>query len=375
MGRLHRYIFANVLVASVASVLVFVFCLIAANLVRDLGDLLARGILTPALAFELIALLVPFTVAFGAPLGVLIGTLLVVGRLTARREVAAMRGAGCSLWWVARPVLAVGLVGTLLAAGVNLYLGPWARTQYKELPARVLFADPLRILRAGEVLEVTPELRLYAGEKEGTQLRNLWIWQSGEAGETLSLTRARTGEVVVEEGVALTLLLRDGVTELPGWQAQTSAKLPPMASFEEQAVRFELPEWLNTTRPRPKLSNMTLPQLQARRAQVSETWKPGAKRQTELARIDYYVSGAVAKAYAVLALATLAVPVALRTGRRESFANVGLGLLLAAGYYTATIAVDWLGDEAALKPALLVWLPNLLAQGVGLVALWRQNGR
>ena len=58
-----------------------------------------------ALFAELLWLLVPYAFSFAMPLGVLIGILLTMGRLSANQELTALKAAGISLYSIAAPVL------------------------------------------------------------------------------------------------------------------------------------------------------------------------------------------------------------------------------------------------------------------------------
>ena len=80
-----------------------------------------------------------------------------------------------------------------------------------------------------------------------------------------------------------------------------------------------------------------------------------------------------AMAFSVLSLALIGIPLGIRVGRRETYANFGLALILAFVYYFLVIAVSWLDRQPDLRPDLLVWLPNLVFQGVGIWLLAQAN--
>ena len=111
MNLLHRHIFKSVLFACATGVALFAFVLMVGNAIKDLMPYLVAGQLKSEMFAELVLLLVPFVVSYALPFGVLAGVLLVLGRLSAEHEVTAMRAAGLSLPWIARPIL-------LLAAGI-----------------------------------------------------------------------------------------------------------------------------------------------------------------------------------------------------------------------------------------------------------------
>ena len=78
-------------------------------------------------------------------------------------------------------------------------------------------------------------------------------------------------------------------------------------------------------------------------------------------------------AISVLSLGLIAIPLGIKVGQKETYANVALALALALFFYFLMIVVGWLGARPELRPELLIWLPNLVFQGAGLAFLVREN--
>ena len=76
-------------------------------------------------------------------------------------------------------------------------------------------------------------------------------------------------------------------------------------------------------------------------------------------------------AFSVLAFALLAVPLGIKVSRKETSANLGVALALAMGYYFATVVAGWFDNRPELRPDLLMWLPNLAFQALGVWLLRR----
>ena len=73
-----------------------------------------------------------------------------------------------------------------------------------------------------------------------------------------------------------------------------------------------------------------------------------------------------------LTLAFLAVPLAVRVGRSETFVNAALALAIALSYYLLSSMASYVKDPA-LRPDLLVWLPNLTVLVLGWFLLRRAS--
>ena len=82
----------------------FVFVLLLGNAMGDIFGLIFAGKLDAVLFFKLLALLIPYVTAYALPLGMLTGTLMAMGRLSAQHEITAMKSAGLGMTQLASPV-------------------------------------------------------------------------------------------------------------------------------------------------------------------------------------------------------------------------------------------------------------------------------
>ena len=82
----------------------------------------------------------------------------------------------------------------------------------------------------------------------------------------------------------------------------------------------------------------------------------------------------LALGFSVLSLAFLAVPLGIKVQRKETSANLGIAMVLAMFFYFCMNMIGLLDKYPALRPDLLLWLPNLLYQVLGFW-LWSRVGR
>ena len=80
-----------------------------------------------------------------------------------------------------------------------------------------------------------------------------------------------------------------------------------------------------------------------------------------------------AMAFSVFSLAIFGVPLAIQVGRKETYANLAIALVIAMTYYFLMIVVSWFEESVALRPDLLIWLPNIIFQGGGLYLIRRAS--
>ena len=78
----------------------------------------------------------------------------------------------------------------------------------------------------------------------------------------------------------------------------------------------------------------------------------------------------LASAFSVFSLALLAVPLAVRVGRSETFVNASIALAVALSYYLMSSAAAWVKNPV-YRPDLLIWLPNLIVVAIAVMLLRR----
>ncbi len=362
MNLLHRHIFWSVLTACLAAVGFFAFVLILGNAMKDLiGYVLAGQIPLPVFG-KLLGLLVPYVAAYALPMGVLTGVLLVLGRMSAQREVTAMRAAGLSVGFIARPILLLGLTGALLAAAVNFYYMPRARTAYKATLAEAVSRNPLSFIVPKTFIRDFPGVVIYVNDKDGGELRDLWVWQLDDQQRVLTFGRAQTGRVEYDQetNVIQVTLSQVAVEYRDPAHPEDFSKAPHTAAVESWPIRLELDSILGRQPQRQRVAWMTWDQLLAERARAARSEDAEAALKVSIA-INQKASSAVA----VLAFAFLAVPLGIKVSRRETSANLGVALVLVMGYYFLTIIAGWLEKYPALQPQLWLWVPVLVFLGLG----------
>lgn len=386
MKVLHRYIFWAALSASICAVALFVFVLLAGNALRDILGLLAAGRLTWSLFLHLLLLLLPYVFSYALPLGVLTGTLLVMGRMSARGEIVALKSIGLSLWHLAAPVFAVALMGVGVSGWINNYLAPDARIHYRDLLANVIRHDPLRFIVVGAPIHEFGGYVLYVGKKEGNHLEDFWIWELDEESRVNKLWRAQEGSVTYDAASdALLLSLKGGYTELRSPRDPDNLKEVGLtAAFEEARIRLSLEHILGEQETRTRLSSLNLTELLRRKALSSSEIErldeaPVFDRvqwdqaEGEKMRVQFRIQRNFAMAFSVLSLAFIGLPLGIRASRVESHANLALALLLALTYYFMMVLLGWLEKTPSMRPDLLIWLPNIIFQLTGFWLIVRAN--
>lgn len=368
---LDRYIFGQVFVACAGAIAFFTFVMVTANALKELLALLVTGQLGLFTALPILGLLIPFVVVYTLPMGVLCGILLVLGRLSAESETVAMRAAGLSLARIAAPVYVLAALGALAAVFINTTYMPIARTRQKQELARIVRGDPLSIIVPKTFVRDFRNCVVYAYDKRGDELRDVWVWLLDPQQRVTRFIRAEAGKLELNEATdELLVQLRNAqVEDRGGKDPEDFSQGVRTLSFETTTIPLPLSKLFGGSGLRRKLEWFTWDELNAEVARLSrpDPSVPAQDRARQLMKVKMTMQEKLATAFTVLSFALIAVPLGIKVSRRETSANLGLALLLALSYYFLTIMVQWLDKRPELRPDLLLWVPNLIFVAI---AIW-----
>jgi lipopolysaccharide export system permease protein len=341
MNLLHRHIFANVLMTCAASVGLFAFVLMLGNAMKDLLGPMLAGQLALDTVIRLVALLVPFVVYYALPMGMLTGVLLVLGRMSADREITAMRASGLSVAWLSAPIIFLALLGVVLSLLINFHFMPVARLAYQREFAEAVRQNPLSFIVPRTFIRDFPGVVLYVGEKEGERLKDFWIWELDAQNRVKRFARAESGLLdYSNENNTLVLTLERAQVEVRDTKDPENFSKHSISPGSD-VLPIDLPVSRlagdRSVKRKPKL--LTFPQLMAEWTRLRQPDESMTKeeREKQLMRVQITIQEKASMAFAVLSFALMAIPLGIKISRKETSANLGLGLLLAMGYYFATI--------------------------------------
>ncbi len=327
---------------------------------------------------ELFGLLLPYAVKYALPPALLTGILLGLGRLSADSEITAMRATGFGLGKISTPIFGLAI----LLAGVCFYINSWAapnaRTGYKEKLARTAMENPLFFFQPGTFVTDFPGYILYVGDFDGKTLRDFWVWSTaGRDEKTDELGRIRQTMHFDSSKITYEAETNSLVLEPRNLQVEINDRDDP-ENFQgdyhpgvagSTILRFSLEERNQDLNIRRKLSMLTLDELLERRDHLADLDNPTEADSKKLLETKMQLHTNASMACSVIAFAAIGIPLAIRTGRRETIANAVLAVGLALGYYVLSILLGLLEDHPELRPDLLTWVPNLLFVGCGIVML------
>ncbi len=163
MGLLFRAIFREVASSAILGTILFTFVLFLQRVGR-LFEILVRSSAPPATVAHLFALAIPFTLTFTLPLGVLVGVLIALSRMSSDGEITAMRAAGVPSRKVIAPVLTFALLATLVTAAASLWLTPYSTWRTYKILNQLVAAELTAEVQPRVFEENFPNRMVYVSE-------------------------------------------------------------------------------------------------------------------------------------------------------------------------------------------------------------------
>lgn len=379
MRILDRHVLTETAVAGGVASGAFIFVLAAGNILSQVANAIATGRVTAFEGLELVGLLLPGLIPYVLPMGMLTGVLMTFGRMGAQHELTAMKAGGLSLLRIAAPTLWLAAALALCAAWINLEVATRSNDEYRRVLMGSVKENPASLITPGEINRQFKGLIIQARERNGPVLRDLWIWRldaEGRLFETIHTAEGRLTKVDKPDGSAVLRLVAISAqvdTRRPGDDGfkfpsvtkeagQAPLEFPVSGVFKEGSGYDRKLRWHTTSE---------LLELMDKGWQVPPNATPAQLAECQMMPRTQLMSH-LASAFSIFSLALLAVPLAVRVGRSETFVNAAIALIVALSYYVLSSAAGWVKNPA-FRPDLLVWLPNILVVSVAVVLLRRAS--
>lgn len=138
MKILHRYVLKEHIGPAVMGLTVFTFILLVKNFF-NIADLLINAGVDFTDVVNLFLSLIPAVLSMTLPMAILIAVLLAFGRLSADKEINAMRTSGMNLFSIFLPVILISIVISFVMILVNLYYIPTCNFTCSNLKNKIAF--------------------------------------------------------------------------------------------------------------------------------------------------------------------------------------------------------------------------------------------
>ena len=369
----NRYLLGDFLKSFFITLVVLTFVMYVGAVVQAI-DYMSRGI-SGLLIMKIFALNIPFTLSFVIPVSVLTTVLLHFGRLSADGEITAMKSCGVSLWQMAAPILFCSMLLSLVCLYINAEVAPRSHWIRRQMLRNLGEEDPLALLDEGRFVNDFPGVKVYVGKKADRQIEDIILYQFDEKGARAEV-RAKSGSVDfnAETRVMEIDLKQVRLTEYDKEHPEDQAKARTL-SADSYPVTLDLRQMLNKGKVNKKPASMTFAELVQSIQNVRQTFPDIQEKNVQRMRTKMAVDASkrLALAMSCFSFTLLAIPLGIRSHRKESSIGIGLALILLFIFYLFIIIADSLLDRPEWRPDMIPWIPVLGSQLLGTLLLHKNR--
>ncbi len=316
----------------------------------------------------------PYSFAYTIPISALFSTLLLFGRLSADSEISAMKSGGLSLWQIASPIVLISCVLVLICLYNNCVVYPQTTYAKRKIVKSMGVEDPIKLLEEGRFIRDIPGYMIYVGKKNRNRVKDLIIYDIDDEGKVVRTLRAEAGVLSTdEENALLKIDLFD--VRIEDYKSADSAGNPTYVNMKKLPRRFNIKKLMGSGRVSPKRKNLTLSELAwrirnpDREYNLLDADSRAKQRGRDLVELNQRICLALSPVMFVL----IAIPMGIKSHRKESSAGMLVSLVVMFVYYVFIILSDTFADELFLLPWLFPWVPIIGGQIAGLTLLRRAN--
>jgi LPS export ABC transporter permease LptG/LPS export ABC transporter permease LptF len=362
---LTRYILGEVVSHALIGAAVFTFILFTRDLGRILELVVRNSAPLPSI-FELFFFTVPVALTYTIPMGVLVGILIGLSRLSADSEVTAMRASGLSVWTFLRIISIFVVAAWLVALGNSVYVAPRSLAALGQLQNRLKSSQASFEVQPRVFYEGFPKVVLYVQDVKSMSGGALWKGVfladlSDPSAPRVSL--AREGLLVSQGPDMLDLHLTNGSTH------ETDPKNPDqyqISTFQTTDIPIRVPAAQSQQSEPATLSEMKVSEL----LQSARTADANTRRWD---MVEFHRRFALPTACLVLAM--VGIPLGLSSKKGGKSSGFVLTILLVFVYYSLSLIGVSLARQGRVSPGAGVWLADVAFLLCGAFLLWQSERR
>jgi lipopolysaccharide export system permease protein len=308
---------------------------------------------------------VPQAIPMAFPFACLFAALLAMGRVMGDNEVTAMRTAGIPVMRIALSPLLFGVAMFVVAYAMNEWIAPIS----VDLSTRSFY----QIIYHTDALPVEPQFfrkdpdtgnTFYVGQvaPDNRTMMDVQIFKPAKFGPWNETLQAKTASVqnssLVLHDVIDTRYNNDGFVSNQQHVKNVTIGLPLGETSSQFVSNVNNDPWT--------MSSKSL------RTQVNALQSQGIGG-TAMGNLQINLADKLSWPFACIIGVVVAVPLALRFGKRGRMLGISLSIVAFFGYYLMVMVASAFGRNGAVNPYLAAWLPNIIVGTAGVVLLWLEE--
>jgi len=375
MRILNRYILLDYLILFLTALGLITFVMTVGSMIKAV-DLMAKGI-SPMLIVKFFLQNVPYILSFSMPISMLFAALLLFGRLSMDNEISAMKACGMSLWRLIAPLIVLSVLLTGVCLYINCEVAPNAKYAKKKLLRSIGVGEPIKLLEEGRFIKDFPGLMIYVGSKNGYEVKDVVAYELTDDGRIKRSVHAQRGEIEPDNvNKILRVKLYDGSMETPDMDDPHDISKTIYTPFEYVQLKpLDFKEMLKKKKIWLKPGYMGMAMLIDHIRNVERDFPMISVEQQAVERslLIFEANRRVSIAIACFSFVLIGIPLGVKSHRKETSTGMVVSLAIIFAYYIFIVIAEALARYPNLHPNLILWLPLLGTQILGLALIRRAS--
>jgi lipopolysaccharide export system permease protein len=347
---LYRYIIKEIWPTFMASLLVFIFIMVAARMLSITELVVTRGVRLGQV-IGMVVYLLPDILTFALPAVTLMAVVVAFLRLSADSEIIALKSSGISLYQLLPPVVVFSLVVFFIGIAISAVAAPIGNRAFKDLLFKIAESRADLGIKERVFCEPFDNLVFYVNSFDSQEraLKDVFVVDRRDEEVTNTIV-AEEGRIIARpDQRTITIYFGKGTIFAVEKDMDTARTI----RFNTYGLTIGLKDVMKDLASRQKapheLSVGSLIQEVKRAPQGDEH---RSRMMTELLE-------KVSIPLAVLFMGLIGVPLGAQMRARGRSAGVGVSLAVFSIYYICLMVVRSICASGSVPPAVGVWIPDL----------------
>ncbi len=347
---LYKYIFKEIWPTFLASLFVFVFIMMAAQMLSITELIVTRGVHLSQVA-GMVLFLIPDILTFALPAVTLMSVVVAFLRLSADSEIIAMKSSGISLYQMLPPVIFFSFWAFVACLAISTFAAPWGNRSFKDLLFKIAETKADLGIKERIFCEPFENLVFYVNSfsREERSLKDVFVVDRRDREMTNTIVSDEAQIIPRPAERTITLLFLKGTIFLVEKDLQASRTI----RFNTYALNIGLKDVLADLASRKKAPHeLSVDQLIAELKNTPRTDK-------EYSRIMRELLEKLSIPLAVFLMGIIGVPLGAQIRGRGRSTGIGISLVIFSLFYLFLMIIRSVSSTGALPPVLAVWVPDL----------------
>lgn len=364
-GQLHtqvlvRYIIKELLLYFFVAFLFF-FMIFFCNQIL----LLAEQILKKRVPFgdvcRLITYTLPSVIAQSAPFATLVGFLMCLGRMMSDNEILIIRASGQGYAIVMIPVLVLGMAISVFSFFVNDYLLPIGTINYNKLYRQIIASNPGIEIEPNMVKRLNDATIVIGDVNDGVVSDMIFFDRGNDGSQRIIVAGASQLLSAKKEGVLMQMNMADAVVAFLDTKNRRNFDILASSSTTLNIFDSSVFGSNYSTSPREMTSfdlGRTIKNMRAKKTYS----------RSMLNRYVMEYNKKFSMPFGSIFFAFLALPLAFLFGKHNG-QTIGLiiGIIICMLYWTMMVLGQIFASRNGMNGFVMMWLPNIVIGGAGLL--------